>query len=365
MSKCPYCDFNSHVSDAIDADVWLEAYQRSIGHYAERLGDRMVSSIYFGGGTPSLMPVSLVDGILTAIRDGWNLTNDVEVTLEANPGSVEVDRFRGYRLAGVDRVSLGVQALNDADLKALGRLHSVEDALRAIDVAQSCFDRVSFDLIYARQNQSLDEWDVELARALQIGTDHMSLYQLTIEDGTAFAKRHAANGLHGLPSEDLSADMYELTQSAMESAGMPAYEISNHARPEAESRHNLLYWRGGDYVGIGPGAHGRLTLDGVRTATETPLLPNAWLSQVEQTQHGESQRDVLDHTDQINEYLMMGLRMRSGIDLLPLKALGWVAPTDVLRAMSDLGVLEISDITLKVTQKGRPISNSILRELLV
>ncbi|MEL7460439.1 MAG: radical SAM family heme chaperone HemW, partial [Pseudomonadota bacterium] len=268
QSKCPYCDFNSHVVDRVDQTAWADALVADVRRIGAELGPRPLSSIFFGGGTPSLMPPATVAAVIDAATDVFSPSNALEITLEANPSSVEAERFKGYRTAGVNRVSLGVQALNDPDLRALGRLHSVAEARAAIDLAKSTFARVSFDLIYARQHQSLSDWDTELTEAVNFGTDHLSLYQLTVEPGTAFGARHARGGLGGLPGEDLSADMYALTQSVCDAAGMPAYEISNHARPGAECIHNKIYWQSGDYAGVGPGAHGRLTLNGARFATE-------------------------------------------------------------------------------------------------
>ncbi|HDR29144.1 radical SAM family heme chaperone HemW, partial [Rhodovulum sp.] len=267
LSKCPYCDFNSHVAASIDMGEWQRAYLSEIRRIGAETGPRTLTSVFFGGGTPSLMAPDLVAAILDTVRATWPCANDMEVTLEANPGSVEAGRFAGYRDAGVGRVSLGVQALNDADLGRLGRLHSAAEARAAFDIARNTFERVSFDLIYARQDQLLADWQAELGQALALGVDHLSLYQLTIEPGTAFGDRHARGGLRGLPDDDRAADMYLATQEICAAAGLPAYEVSNHARPGAESRHNLIYWRYGDYAGIGPGAHGRLTLDGRRWAT--------------------------------------------------------------------------------------------------
>ncbi|MCY4179927.1 MAG: radical SAM family heme chaperone HemW, partial [Litoreibacter sp.] len=266
QAKCPYCDFNSHVVAKIDQGQWATAYLAELDRTALETEGRVLDTVFFGGGTPSLMDPKLIDQITDRIRRNWSLANNFEATMEANPSSVEADRFAAYRLAGIDRVSLGIQALNDPDLKALGRLHSVSEARTALDIAKSTFDRVSFDLIYARQNQTPGEWRAELTQALTFGTDHLSLYQLTIEDGTAFGDRFAIGKLCGLPDEDHAADMYEITQELTEAAGLPAYEVSNHARPSQESRHHLIYWRGGDYIGIGPGAQGRLTLSNKRVA---------------------------------------------------------------------------------------------------
>ncbi|MEM9551751.1 MAG: radical SAM family heme chaperone HemW, partial [Pseudomonadota bacterium] len=259
-AKCPYCDFNSHVVRDIDQSRWAEAYRQEIERAAAETQGRVLSTVFFGGGTPSLMHPDTVASVLDAVRRAWPMVNDPEITLEANPGSVEAHRFAGYRDAGVNRISMGVQALNDRALKRLGRIHSAADARAAFDIARRCFDRVSFDLIYARQDQTLSDWRRELDEALSMAVDHLSLYQLTIEDGTAFADRYRAGGLRGLPADDLSADMYAVTQEVCAEHGLSGYEVSNHARAEAESRHNLIYWRYGDYVGIGPGAHGRVTL---------------------------------------------------------------------------------------------------------
>ncbi len=273
-SKCPYCDFNSHVSAEIDESRWVRAYLREIDRYAAEVPERVLTSIFFGGGgTPSLMAPDTVSAILERIRAHWPVANDLEVTLEANPGSVEAGRFRGYADAGVNRVSVGVQALNDADLRRLGRLHTVEEALAALEIARNTFERVSFDLIYARQGQTLEEWRAELSGALEFAADHLSLYQLSIEPGTAFGDRYDAGKLRGLPDEDLSAEMYLLTQEMCETAGFHAYEVSNHAKPGAESRHNQIYWRYGDYAGIGPGAHSRLTVDGNDTRLKHRFCP--------------------------------------------------------------------------------------------
>lgn len=364
-AKCPYCDFNSHVVSAVDQDAWRDAFVSEIKRAAAEVGPRVLNSVYFGGGTPSLMPAETVDAILETVRAAWPMANDVEITLEANPSSVETDRFAGYRQAGVNRVSLGIQALNDDDLRSLGRLHTLAEAMSALEIAKSTFDRVSFDLIYARQNQTPAMWEAELTRALDMSAGHLSLYQLTIEDGTAFARRHAAGGLHGLPSEDWSADMYEITQSLCNDRGLYAYEISNHAAPGAESRHNQIYWQGGDYMGIGPGAHGRITLNGQRYATETPLAPNTWLTRVRATGNGEAPRTVLSATDQANEYLMMGLRTVQGIDLDNLNSLTPFPTDGALDNLRDIGVIAQQGPRLYLTDTGRPILNEVLRHLMV
>lgn len=361
QAKCPYCDFNSHVVDQIDQKRWEKAYLSEIARAGKETQGRILDTVFFGGGTPSMMEPALVDAIISAIRKTWRTSNSFEVTLEANPTSVEAGRFAGYRDAGVNRVSLGVQALNDADLKALGRLHSAAEARAAFDVARHAFDRVSFDLIYARQDQSLAAWEGELKEALSMAVDHLSLYQLTIEDGTAFGDRFASGRLRGLPNEDLGADMYLRTQDICEAAGFPGYEVSNHARPGEESRHNLIYWRYGDYVGIGPGAHGRLTLDGTRYETVAPDGPMAWLQQVEKTGAGELPRTVLSSEDTVTESLLMGLRLREGVALSRYKNHDFKNKINGLR---DLGLVDIADDHLFVTAQGRPVLNSVLRSLL-
>ena len=359
QAKCPYCDFNSHVVSAIDQMRWKSAYLSELKRVSQETGPRVLNSIFFGGGTPSLMDAETVDAIISAARATWHPANDLEITLEANPTSVEANRFRAYSDAGVNRVSVGIQALNDEDLKALGRLHSVAEAREAFDIAQKTFDRVSFDLIYARQHQTLADWKAELTEALSMAADHLSLYQLTIEDGTAFGDRAAAGKLRGLPDEDTGADMFEVTQELTDNAGLHAYEISNHARPGAESLHNLIYWRAGQWAGIGPGAHGRLNLDGGRFATETHLAPMSWLTAVERDGSGESLRDVISPQDAQIEALMMGLRLREGVSL---ERLGGY--TNNINTLVSDGLLETTDTQLRTTPKGRPLLNAILRELL-
>ncbi|MGV6810824.1 MAG: radical SAM family heme chaperone HemW [Brevirhabdus sp.] len=365
QSKCPYCDFNSHVAAEIDQERWARAYLAELERVAAETPNRLLQTVFFGGGTPSLMEPDLVATILERVRALWPMVNDPEITLEANPGSVEAGRFRGFRQAGVNRVSMGFQALNDTDLRALGRLHSVDEAFAALDVARDCFERVSFDLIYARQDQTLEAWEKELKQALSLAIDHLSLYQLTVEPGTAFGARYAAGGLHGLPGEDLSADMYELTQDVTGTAGFPAYEVSNHARPGSESRHNLIYWRYGDYAGIGPGAHGRLTLGKSRLATETHLAPSLWLNAVERMGSGESSRVALSPREQVEELVMMGLRVSDGVSLDRVSKIDdSVINANNIRYLSDIGLVDIRDHRLVATDAGRPVLNGILRQLL-
>ncbi len=362
-SKCPYCDFNSHVVASVDHKAWRDALVSEIWRYGRLLGRRPLTSVFFGGGTPSLMPEHTVEAVVQAATDAFAASNSLEVTLEANPSSVEADRFAGYRSAGVTRVSLGVQSLRGADLKALGRLHSADEALAALDVAQSTFSRVSFDLIYARQNQNVADWEAELTEAIALGTGHLSLYQLTIEPGTAFGARFAAGGLQGLPDENMGADLYELTNDMCEAAGLPAYETSNHARPDDVCTHNQIYWRCGDYAGVGPGAHGRLTLNGTRWATETHRQPGAWMEAVKRG-NGEASFVKLAKCAHAEEIVMMGLRTAEGVSLSRLEAAGLVLTHDRLESLKDGGWIYISGDRLKTTRSGRPVLNAILRELL-
>ncbi len=366
QAKCPYCDFNSHVAASIDQTRWQQAYLSEIDRAGRETPGRVLNAVFFGGGTPSLMDPAVVGAILNRVRATWPLANDLEVTLEANPTSVEAGRFRAFRDAGINRISMGIQALDDEDLKRLGRLHSVAEARAAFDVARATFTRVSFDLIYARQHQTLAAWRAELTAALAMSADHLSLYQLTIEDGTAFGARFAAGRLAGLPADDLSADMYAVTQELCDAACLPAYEVSNHARPESESRHNLIYWRGGDYAGIGPGAHGRLTLPGGRFATDTPKSPAAWLAQTETTGSGEGERALLLPTDRAAEYLMMSLRLAEGTDPARYASLAG-APLNgtVLNRLKEIGMLQTSDTRVIATPAGRMVLNAVLRDLLV
>ncbi len=314
-AKCPYCDFNSHVRhQPVDQARFAAAFDREMATMRARTGGRNVDSIFLGGGTPSLMEPETVGAVLESVARYWTVPDGIEITLEANPSSVEAARFRGYRAAGVNRVSLGVQALNDADLRFLGRLHDVEGALHAIGLAREIFPRLSFDLIYARPHQTLDQWAAELDRAIGYAADHLSLYQLTIEDGTRFQLLHEA-GKFVMPEPDHAADLYKLTQEVTAARGLPAYEISNHARPGAESRHNLIYWRYGEYVGIGPGAHGRFVENGERIVTFTEKLPEAWLERVEARGHGITGGERLTRDEEADEFLLMGLRLAEGIDL--------------------------------------------------
>ncbi len=364
QSKCPYCDFNSHVAAEVDEARWARAFQHEIARNGALTPGRYVQSIYFGGGTPSLMSPDLVDGILTKIRETWAIANDCEITLEANPGSIESGRFRGYRDAGVNRISMGMQAMNDADLRRLGRMHTAAEARQAYEISRKIFERVSFDLIYARQQQTLEQWKTELRDAVALATGHLSLYQLTIEDGTVFGERFARGQLRGLPTEGLSVSMYHATEDICASAGMPSYEVSNYACAGQESRHNLLYWRGGDYVGVGPGAHGRLTIANQRCATVGALAPAAWLSRVESIGSGDISCEALSAAETVEEYVMMGLRLTAGVSLARILALGGKLDNDSVLRLVDLGKLEVNDDVMRVTAEGRLVLNAVLRQLL-
>jgi putative oxygen-independent coproporphyrinogen III oxidase len=363
-AKCPYCDFNSHVSARIDQSRWRDAYIREIARAAELTEGRVLSTVFFGGGTPSLMDGETVQAILDEVRRSWPVSNDIEITLEANPTSVDAARFGAYREAGVNRLSMGIQALNNDDLRLLGRLHSVEEAFSAFKIARATFSRVSFDLIYARQNQTLADWESELHRALDLAVDHLSLYQLTIEEGTAFGDRYSAGKLRGLPNDDLAADMFEATQRITESFGFHAYETSNHARSGEESRHNLIYWRYGDYLGIGPGAHGRLSFGPTRQATEAFREPGKWLAAVSEHHRPEHPVQHLSQDDILAEMLLMGLRLREGVPVaryLPL------ANEEIINNINELvedGLLVLAAEKLTVSDEGRPLLNTILRKIL-
>ena len=364
LSKCPYCDFNSHVRASIDEDAWEEALLKEMGHTAQRIGPRNLTSIFFGGGTPSLMRPKTVGTLINQALQHWSSAPNIEITLEANPNSVEVSRFQDLGIAGINRVSIGVQALDDADLMQLGRKHSADDAMAAVTTAMKVFERVSFDLIYARPHQSLSAWKQELDHALSFGTEHLSLYQLTIEPGTAFAPLFERGDLI-IPGEDLAADLFELTQNQTAIAGLPAYEISNHARPNSESRHNLSYWRYQDYAGIGPGAHGRLTLGkGNKVATKQYRAPETWLAAV-QNGSGEEECLPLSGEDQATEALMMGLRLTSGTYLSHLPELGQsVIDKNALKVLINGGYLTMTEDTLKATPLGLQCLNAVLKRLL-
>ncbi|NML08513.1 radical SAM family heme chaperone HemW [Sphingomonas sp. G-3-2-10] len=363
VSKCPYCDFNSHVRESVDQAAWREAMLRDLRHEAEALPDRPVSSIFFGGGTPSLMPPETVAAVIAEAEARWGFTDGVEITLEANPSSVEAARFADLAAAGVNRVSLGLQALDDEALKFLGRAHGVSEGLAALETAQSVFGRVSFDLIYARPDQTLADWDAELRRAIGFGTEHLSLYQLTIEPGTRFATMFEKGQLAAY-DPDAAADLFEATRAITAEAGLPAYEISNHARPGAESRHNLTYWRYSDYAGIGPGAHGRRS----GAATVRRKKPENWIAAIERNGHGIEREDALTPNERAVEALVMGLRLGEGVDLSRVALLaGGEAPIDarVLDRLIDHGLAAREGARLRVTEAGMPVLEAILRELLL
>jgi putative oxygen-independent coproporphyrinogen III oxidase len=365
LSKCPYCDFNSHVRHAtIDEERFAHAFAREIETTAARAPDRTVTSIFLGGGTPSLMRPQTVGSILDAIGKYWKVAPDLEVTLEANPTSVEATRFSGYRAAGVNRVSLGVQALDDASLKMLGRLHTAREALDAVAIARNNFERYSFDLIYARPDQTPDMWADELKLAITEAAEHLSLYQLTIEPETPFAALHAAGRLK-TPDEAMARALYDVTQEVCATNGLHAYEISNHARAGAECRHNLVYWRGEEYAGIGPGAHGRLDIDGARHAIATEKRPESWLMRVEATGDGVITDDELNSEERADEFLLMGLRLAEGIDPARYAALSG-RPLDPKRIalLREEGAITVDpDGRLRVTQAGFPVLDAVVADL--
>jgi len=365
LAKCPYCDFNSHVRHApVDQTRFIKAFRREIAHVAGLTPGRTVTSIFLGGGTPSLMDPATVGAVLDAVAGAWPSVPDVEVTLEANPTSVEAERFRGFRAAGVNRVSLGVQALNDADLRALGRMHSAEEALAAVAIARAAFERTSFDLIYARPGQTPGAWADELKAAIGRAAEHLSLYQLTVEPGTPFERLRAAGKL-AVPDDDAARALYETTQEVCEAAGLPAYEISNHARPGAESRHNLLYWRYGEYAGIGPGAHGRLVTAAGRVATVTERGPESWLALVEGQGHGLVTEDLLSTGEEGDEFLLMGLRLKEGVDADRYAAFAGRS-LDERRVQDLLGeglIARRRGRRLAVTREGFPVLDAVVADL--
>ena len=365
LSKCPYCDFNSHVRRAaIDETRFVRAFAAEIASTAARVPGRTVSTIFFGGGTPSLMQPATVGAILDAIARHWSLAPNAEVTLEANPTSVEAARFRGYRAAGINRVSLGVQALDDRVLGELGRLHTANEAIKAVHVARSVFERYSFDLIYARPQQTATDWAKELTGALDEAGEHLSLYQLTIEPETPFATLHATGKLQ-IPDDDTARALYDTTQEICAARGLPAYEISNHARPGAECRHNLVYWRGHEYVGVGPGAHGRLDIGGDRHATATEKRPESWLTRVEEEGHGLITDDVLTREEMADEFLLMGLRLAEGIDPARYATLAGRSLDETrVEALRENGLLETTAAgRLRVSLPGFPVLDAVVADL--
>jgi oxygen-independent coproporphyrinogen-3 oxidase len=368
LSKCPYCDFNSHVRERVDAARWQRAYLAELERAAAETRGRTLTSVFFGGGTPSLMPPETAAAILERVRQLWPASPEIEITLEANPGASEAERFRAFRDAGVNRLSIGVQALDDAALKFFGRRHAAAEALAAVERAAGIFTRYSFDLIYARPGQSVAAWRAELARALGFAGEHLSVYQLTIEPGTAFHTAHA-RGDFVLPDEDTAADLYETTRDLLGEAGLLAYEISNHARPGAESRHNLTYWRYGDYAGIGPGAHGRLTLGETKFATRQQRLPETWLADVEKKGSGEVERAPLERAERGREMLLMGLRLAEGVGLARFEREADTRVQDFVDAqaaarLADAGLVEWSAEALRATEAGRQRLNAVLAALI-
>jgi len=372
LSKCPYCDFNSHVAERVDQDVWRRTLLQELSYYAARVPDRILTSIFFGGGTPSLMDPATTADIIDAARRHWRSANDLEITLEANPGTVDAERFAAIHAAGVTRLSMGVQSLNELDLKFLGRRHDVAEARKAWRAAAKIFPRVSFDLIYTRPQQTAESWRTELNEALREvadnGITHLSLYQLTMEPGTAMFDAHA-RGDFTLPGEDDAASQFELTQEICAVAGYPAYEISNHAKDGATCRHNLTYWRGGDYVGVGPGAHGRLTVDGIARATRQIKAPALWLKRVDAQGHGTQGEDELSPETRAEELVMVGLRLAEGVDKARFariagRPLTEVIDTTAAKNMIAEGFLTESSTTLSATPKGRLALNAVLREII-
>jgi len=368
LSKCPYCDFNSHVREHVDERRWRSALLGELAHYAAETPTRKVTSVFFGGGTPSLMDPETVAAIIACVKALWPTAPDLEVTLEANPSSVEAGRFAAYAAAGVNRISLGVQALDDAALRFLGRRHSRAEALAAVALGHRHFARVSLDLIYARPGQTVAAWRQELACALDHAGEHLSLYQLTIEPETAFAQAYA-RGSFALPQEPLATALYEATQEALDAAGLPAYEISNHARPGAECRHNLTYWRYGDFVGAGPGAHGRLTLDGIKIATRQHRAPEAWLDRVERCGHATRTRLALAPTERLEELLLMGLRLNEGVGRAHFRRetgeeIETALDREGLARLVDGGFLVLDGRGLRATAAGRLRLDAVLATLL-
>jgi oxygen-independent coproporphyrinogen-3 oxidase len=372
VSKCPYCDFNSHVADGVDQRAWREALMSELWHFAQRTPGRVLTSVFFGGGTPSLMEPDTVAAIVAAARGHWAVADDLEVTLEANPGTVDAGRFAAFQDAGINRLSMGVQALNSWDLAFLGRKHSVVDARAAWTAASRIFSRVSFDLIYARPGQNVESWRQELSEALRevsdAGITHLSLYQLTMEEGTPMAADHA-RGAFRLPDEDIAADLFETTQEMCAAAGLPAYEVSNHAVAGQACRHNLTYWRGGDYVGVGPGAHGRLTIDGSARATRQIKAPALWLKRAQGRGHGTHEDTALSPADRARELVMMGLRTAEGLNRarfarLAGRSLDAVIDPVATARLVTLGVLAADAASVRATPRGLMMLNEVLRQLI-
>ncbi len=367
-SKCPYCDFNSHVHETIDQSAWVRGYEKEIETMARQTPDRLVTSIFFGGGTPSLMDAKTVESVLKAISQNWTVDKNVEITLEANPNSVEANKFKAFFESGINRVSIGIQALNDNDLKFLGRKHDTKESQQALEIAARTFDRYSFDLIYARPKQTLEAWEKELDQALSFGTDHLSLYQLTIEPQTPFYTAYA-RGEFVMPPDDLSADFYDLTQVKLAACGLLPYEVSNYAKPGQESRHNLTYWRYGDYVGIGPGAHGRLTIKGEKRATRAHRAPDIWLKKVEEFGHGHHEPEILTPLQRASEAVLMGLRLTEGVPFERISGEAgkkWQEVIDMPRFEAAIkeGLLEVTDTEMLATKSGRLRLNHLVAHVM-
>lgn len=360
VAKCPYCDFNSHAAGDVDQAPWRDGLISELQHWAQVLGPKRVETIFFGGGTPSLMDPTTVGSVLENVDRTWGLSSNAEVTLEANPSSVEVERFLDYKAAGVNRVSVGVQALDDKSLTQLGRVHGVDEAKAAISAAQRVFDRFTFDLIYARPGQSMTDWKRELAEGLAMAGDHISLYQLTIEPGTAYFR----DGVEAA-SEDLGVEMYEVTQSMTTNAGLPAYEISNHARPGQESRHNLVYWQGGEYAGIGPGAHSRVKIGGAWHAAHQIATPERWLQAIETTGHASAKQTRLSPQERAEERVMTALRLTKGLDAESLEDVQGVINGEALADLIASGDLIHDDHGLRTTESGRLRLNGVVQHLLI
>ncbi len=369
LSKCPYCDFNSHVREKIEQDRWKNALIRELEYMHSHMQDFTVTSIFFGGGTPSLMPPDTTHALIERARELWQFSDNIEITLEANPTSVEAEKLAHFKAAGINRVSLGVQSLRDSELKFLGRGHSAKEAIAAIEILRKNFDRYSFDLIYARPNQTLNDWDAELSEALALSGGHLSLYQLTIEENTAFHHAYAKGGFT-LPDEELSEALYRLTEERMLASGLTLYEISNYALEGQESRHNLSYWRGDSYIGVGAGAHGRIKVNGKRIATQTLKSPERWLENVEKNGQAVEVWQEISRETEIEERVMMGLRLRDGINYQEFKMrTGYDLEQNINLAKRDLfiekGLLEDDKANLKTTLSGRLLLNKLTAELLV
>ena len=366
-AKCPYCDFNSHVRHGgVTQSDYVEAYKREIAYFASLTKDKLVTSVFFGGGTPSLMNPETLDAILAEVRNTWPMTNDAEISMEANPSSVEAERFEAYRASGVNRLSIGVQSLKDADLKFLGRIHNVDEAIQAVEIARATFPRISFDLIYARPNQTLEDWEDELNLAIDYAADHLSLYQLTIEPDTPFQKLFDAGKLTP-PDDDHARALYDVTQDICAARGLPAYEISNHAKDGYQSRHNLTYWRYGDYAGIGPGAHSRLFIDGERTGMSTEMYPETWMANVGEKGNGIWNVEVLNQEESGDEMLLMGLRLKEGISLSRFESYAGrhIDEKQIESLISD-GMLErLSDDIVRVSREGWFVLDAVIADLVV